>query len=1198
MKLIFHGFRGHGATRWPEAWLCHATMAAPGKHWIRIMKLLTIFLTLFCLQVSAGAEAQVTVSLRDVTLDRVFAEIEKQTSLTVVFNWEDLKGTKKVSLTFNKASYQQVLDKALEGQGLEYEAKGSSVFVYKKKGVQKPVIELMATDEKLVKGKVLNQNNEPVVGATVSVKGKPGNSTATNDKGEFELQGVDDKDVLLITSIQYEAKEMAIGQRDYVAVQLAIKTSDLKEVAVTVSTGYQQITRDKTIGSFSGLDSVAFHRRVGMDILSRLDGTVSGVLFNKANNTAPIQIRGLSTLGMNASYSTFDPLIIVDNFPFTGDINSLNPNDVESVTVLKDAAAAAIWGTRSGNGVIVITTKKGRFNKPFSLTASSNITITEKPDLYHAPQLGSSDFIDVERYLFDQGFYEGDLTNMWDRPLVSPVVEILNKQKNGELTAAQANAQIDQFRGLDLRRDYDKYVYRSAVNQQYYLNLSGGNDQLSYSLSGGYDRNLTNVKGMPADQRYTLSSVNTFRPIKGLELTVGLNLSRTENRSANNVVQLFPYQPGGRKSFMYPYAQLADAEGRALPTAKDYRSTYIDSAGGGLLLDWKYRLLDEIRNADNNTKVDLIRLNLGVSYNVWDWLKAEVKYQFISQQTNTRYLYNEQSYYARNLINLFSQIQDGMVNRVVPAGGILDVQNNESYSHNLRGQLTIKKVWNGVHDLSGLVAAELSESDVEDRRSRFYGYDDLNGAYSTNLDYLNAFPTYDLLFGNMRIRQEASDNYGPLNRFVSLLANFNYTYDRRYSLLANIRRDGANIFGVHTNNKWKPLWTLGGSWNIAEEGFYRIDWMPQLRLRASLGKMGNIDNTMSGLPVIMHGGIAAYTNLPTANVWRAPNPDLRWEEVQTLNVGVDFGLFNNRLSGSIEIYQKNSKDLIQPTPVDPTSGLNYFTLNIASLRGRGFDFELNSKNTTGAVLWQTRIGVSYNKTIVTKFNRELGLSAGEFLNSAINPSEGKIAWGVASFRWAGLDPATGDPQGYLNSEVTKSYLDIFSDSLQHQRFHGSSMPMFYGYITNSLSWKRFMLSANITYRLKYFVRKPTINYNNLFYYWDSHPDYVQRWQKPGDERATNVPSMTYPADAYRDEFFANSEVNVIRGDHVRLQDVRLQYDWNIRDRKKSLFKSAQFFLYANNLNLILWKAESSVSDPDFIRTIQPRSWTLGLTVNL
>jgi hypothetical protein len=332
-----------------------------------------------------------------------------------------------------------------------------------------------------------------------------------------------------------------------------------------------------------------------------------------------------------------------------------------------------------------------------------------------------------------------------------------------------------------------------------------------------------------------------------------------------------------------------------------------------------------------------------------------------------------------------------------------------------------------------------------------------------------------------------------------------------------------------------------------------------------------------------------------------PNPDLRWEKTGIINLGLDFAILKRRIAGSIDWFRKKSTDVIAPYPVDPTLGITSSNLvykNVADLNTRGFDINITSNNLVGNFSWSTTFNFSYAKTVVSKYfqNQLAGIpSAG-----GINPVEGKVAYGLYTYRWAGLDALTGDPQGYLNKQVSKDYLAIINDSISNQHLSGSAIPLQFGNFMNTFSWNNLSLSVNISYRLSYYFMRSALNYGGLFNWGLSGSgDYKKRWQKPGDEKTTTVPSLSYPPNTYRDIFYAGSEVNAEKGDHIRLQDIRLQYNWVSPKKHKLPFTSIQFYLFTGNLNVFLWKSTKSGYDPDLSQMAIPqsKSWSLGSNLN-
>ncbi|MCW3075119.1 MAG: TonB-dependent receptor [Flaviaesturariibacter sp.] len=1021
-----------------------------------------------------------------------------------------------------------------------------------------------ATAQQPVRGTVKDPSGEPVPGATIS---NTTTTTATDNRGAFTILALPG-DTLRISHTGYEPALIVIRHPSTV-LSITLSPTEQTLAAVTVSTGYQSLPRDRATGSFEKVDSSLLNRVVSPDILSRLDGVTSSLYFSKVRGGVPeLAIRGLSTL-----QSVATPLIVVDNFPYEGDLADLNPADVESVTVLKDAAAASIWGARAGNGVIVITTKKGSYSQPSRLSFNTALTVQKAPDLFYDPSfLGSPGFIEVERFLFAKGFYNAQLSNTFSRPVISPVVEILAKQRAGTLSAAAAEAAIAALEGYDLRRDQQRYLLQNAVKEQYGLSFSGGAAAVNYLLNLGYDRIGSTLVGNRQDRR-TLHTVINARPAPRLE--VSLAIGYTENSGASNGIA--DLTPSGGKSAYYPYARLADSAGTPLPLEKFYRAAFLDTAGAGALLDWRYRPLDELRLSGKRNASRHLLARLSATYKLSKALSAELKYGVERSNGETRHYTPVESFFARHTINLYSQKAGTAVKRNVPYGGFLDGSVSTLASYALRGQLSYNRSWRGAHNLAAIFGGEVREAVNRSQSGRTYGYDD-NMTTFANVDYLTSFP----LWGNLGTNSVPSNTAfsDVINRFVSLYANGSYTFRGRYTASASARRDASNIFGVTTNNRWVPLWSAGLAWNLAAEPFYSSSWLPVLKLRTTWGYSGNV-SPVSALPTIRYSTPNTVTNLVYARAENQPNPSLRWEKVGMFNAGLDFALPANRLVGSIEWWQKSAVDLLGPAPVDPTVGALTMTLNSAHLRGSGVDVKLNAKLVDRAFAWSAGLLFSRVTNKVTRYLLE-SASLARLVGDGyfITPATGYDPYALVSYRWGGLDSA-GAPKGFNDGRPSQDYSAIVNRSTWDDlKVHGTTRPPLFGSLLNTVSYKGVSLSANIVYKFNYYFRRTSLNYASLYNSWIGHKEWESRWQAPGDEARTNVPAMIYPAVPNRDLFYNQSEATVERGDLIRLQDVNLSWSPQRLRLGKAVVKSLQLFAVASNCGII-WRANRRGLDPDF-----------------
>jgi TonB-linked SusC/RagA family outer membrane protein len=1042
----------------------------------------------------------------------------------------------------------------------------------------------------LLSGKVVRADSKtPLPDATIRIKGSSSGVTC-DAGGAFVLSSRENEGTLIVSFIGFKSREITFNpdHSENLLIELNYEEHTLQEAVV--STGYQQIHKERATGSFVQVDNQLLNRRVSTDILSRLEDVTSGVIFNKgvtsSNASTQISIRGQSTINANV-----DPLIVVDNFPYDGNLTNINPNDVESITILKDAAAASIWGARAGNGVIIISTKRGAFNKPAQVMFNSNVTVGRKPNVFYPSQMRSSDFIDIEKKLFSQGFYDSAEQADGHAPL-TPVVELLIAKRDGAIQPGEADAEIDALKKQDVRNDIEKYMYQKSVSQQYAVNINGGTPNQRYFYAAGYDRNLDNLI-RNGYTRATVSGNNTWNFLnKRLEISAGFNYVESNTSQNNPGISLLNYGPYG--SPVYPYAVLADAGGKPLSIVKDFRTSFIAGATQAGLLDWEYRPLEEIQLADNYTTISDTRLNSSVSYKFSKDLKADLLYQYEKSLTNGNNFQSLQSYYTRNLVNTFSYTdQGGLIAYHIPKGGILDQNTTDLYSHNFRAQLNYDHTWLK-NNISAVAGYEIKAINTVGNINRLYGYDEEH-ATSQPVDYISQFDQYPLPGSTSQIPNIASST-GLTDHFRSYYANTAYNFDHRYTISGSARIDQSNLFGVKTNQKGVPLWSAGIGWNINNEKFYHAEWLPFLKLRATYGYNGNVAKNISAYTTAFYGFTGApVTNLPYATIQNPPNPQLRWERIQTINLGLDFSSKNNIIDGSLEFYRKKGMDLIGTIPFAPSTGIKTFTGNTANTAGSGFDLTLNSRNLDGVVTWTTNLLLSHQTDKVTSYASTSEVSA--YIGLVGYPVAGKPLYSIYSYRWAGLDPQTGNPQGYVDGKISNDYSGIiYGAKPENIIFNGSARPTIFGSLRNTIRRKNISFSANIAYRFNYYFRKNSVNYSNILSGLGGSGDYATRWMHPGDESHTYIPSLPESIDQNRDNFYLTSQVLVAKADNIRLQDITLSYDLNRLNWRKLPFSHIQVYAYGNNL-VLLWKANHFGIDPDYQGGRPPRTFALGLKID-
>ncbi|MBS9525990.1 SusC/RagA family TonB-linked outer membrane protein [Litoribacter alkaliphilus] len=1040
-------------------------------------------------------------------------------------------------------------------------------------------------------------NGQGLPGAVIRIQNRD-LGAVSDEEGSFILNLEAGSYTLTVDYVGFEqlVRRVDFPRENELVFALQESENALQMVEV-VSTGYLELPKERMTGSFSYLDNELVDRRVGNNILDRLEDVTPGLVFNRTGSPQdPLSIRGRNTIFANSQ-----PLIIIDNFPYDGPLENINPNDVESVTVLKDAAAASIWGARAGNGVIVITTKKGGLERPLRVSINTNFTTTQQDDLWYNPRMSTPEFLEVEELLFGRGFYNARESSIDNRAL-TPYVESMIRHRDGLISDSELGAIRSELGSRDVRHDLSRYYLRPRNLYQIAANIQGGTKSSTYAYSAGYDNNTTGFTHNNED-RITLSAQNTWTGMKGrLKVGTGLYLVRDLRTSGNEGPSQVTFESIDPA---YPYARLVDDQGRPQSIIRDYRQGFVNGARDQGLLDWQYIPLEDLGRQREHMESTDIRVNLQTSYNILAGLDAEVQYQYWQNDRDAGTVWDADSYFTRNLINRYTETVGTELVRHIPLGAISNRNNRFSQSHNLRGQLRYRKIIGQVHDINLLGGWEVKDLETRGNSNRFYGYNP-NLAMSLPVDYVSRFPMYNNP-GQLNTIPHGLAHTDLTDRFVSYYFNGSYLYNEKYGLSASMRKDQSNLFGVEANMRGVPLWSVGGSWVLSNEDFLQNQKFNFLKLRSTFGYNGNVDKRLTAEVTsssIVGGSGTINPGLPYSLIQNPANPMLRWEKTRVTNLGLDFEYGNGRFWGSIDFFDKYGEDLIGDTEMAPSSGVIRFRGNTSTSRSQGIDMVLNTLILDKGLKWTgTLIGNLVREKITGYFfeatvNNYLLHGSGAMGSINAYPLVGRPLYSVYSLPWAGLDPVTGDPRGYLDGEPSNNYFGVINNTeVGDMIYHGPARPPVFGAVRNDFSVGDFSLSVNISYRLGYFYRRNSVLYNEVLAGRISHADFSDRWHQPGDELITNVPSIPSAVNISRDNIYRFSEILVERGDHIRLQDVRFSYMLRKSKLPRLPFERAEVYTYANNLG-ILWKASDDPLDPDFPISRPLRSIAFGIRVDL
>ncbi|WP_270090798.1 SusC/RagA family TonB-linked outer membrane protein [Sphingobacterium sp. SYP-B4668] len=1044
-------------------------------------------------------------------------------------------------------------------------------------------------------------DGRPIDGASIKVKGGK-ESTITDGQGAFSLTTSLSTGKLTVSHLGFLSKEIQY-EAQAAELHIALVPSDnmLEEVDV-VSTGYQKLPKERATGSFEFIDSTLFNRKVSTDFVSRLEDVVPGLSTNKDRASNRGDLLNMNIRGESSINSNIWPLVVIDGVPYENNMadygmaayNNINPNDIENITLLKDAAAASIWGSQSGNGVIVITTKRGKFNQKAQLSFNSNFTTIDKPDLYKYKNMSTSDHIELMRLFYDKGRYNSRF-NRWNNT-VPPVVWLFKNATDKKISEEQLNTELDRLRQIDQRDDFMKYIYRRQSKQQHSLRLTQGSDRISYSLGLGYDRNLGALV-TESYQRINTKIAVQARPVKSLLLDFSVAYTESDKEESWDLIGYNQLALGASN---YPYLELADEWGNPLPVEiSGLNPGFIDTVGGGLLQSFTYRPLEELYRSKQNQKQKELLMQLNAKYQFGFGLSVSGMYAYQRNHNPISNWRSGDSYELRSQANSFASWNDHEVIWNQPLGDYLYGMDWNHYSHQGRLNLMFDRTFGGQHAVSFLAGLDARELQRDMKTYQYYGYDPLSGSFQ-QVQFGKEIRRFNGKSGVAKI-VDRSRIESLTNRYLSFYMNGSYTFKDRYIWSGSMRKDASNLFGVKANDRGQPFWSTGLAWLLSKEDFMSDKYFNYLKLRATYGYNGNVNNSISAYPIMAIESQPHYITGETyGTISRPPNPNLRWERVGNLNFGLDFATADNLFSGSVEYYHKRAIDLIAQAEVDPTVGFSHLTVNSADLLTKGWDISLNAAPIkTKRWGWNSNLVFAHLTTKVTKayLANDIASLNVSYANSVIaTPIEGMELYSLLTYKWAGLNPADGTPQAYLNGEISDDYIAIQNTKVSELQNHGTQRPRYFGSWRNSVRFKNIELSWNISYQLGHKFIRESFDNDVFLELGAGHSDYSLRWQKPGDEAWTDVPAFTYPNKFRSSPIYRSSSVLVERGDQIKLRDI--QASMGIPGLSRYGINNFRLYAYAQHIGTI-WRANNKGIDSEYGASIpDPLSLSLGINFNL
>lgn len=941
-----------------------------------------------------------------------------------------------------------------------------------------------ATQQLQVRGTVLDEFDNPVPGATVTLLGTS-TQTSTDLEGKFALT-VQKGAQLRISFLTMIPRDITITSDRPVTIRLQSFDVNLGEIVVT---GYTQTTTRRTTGSVAVVDGAELQNQPLRNVDRLLQGKVAGVQIRSTSGqpgrSAEVRIRGTNTITGNA-----EPLWVVDGVPlqkdipqisssqiktgdftaiFSGGLAGINPNDIESVTVLKDASAAAIYGSRAAGGVIVVTTKRGEAGH-LKTSYSNYFSVNMKPQR-SLDLMNSSEKIQWEQTLWDRYSKAG-----FENNTLYPTLGLVGAVRSGKgpytgLSVAEQDRILAD--AASHTTDWFGELFRNSFSQNHYLSLSGGNERNRYFISAGYGTNNGLVQKTGHD-RYNLSAKIDLAQGRKLQIALNTDLAAQQSFAPSVGQDLFRYA-----YFANPYERPYHPDGSYRADETFYSLKAYNGGGYDIYTPPNgYNVLREIAETSNTNTNYSGTVTANVSYRIIELLRFSGIASFSytdNQSDNINGRYTAAAYRDRLYFD------DHTSPRTY---GSITQTSSQNSSYMLRGQFELGNFLRGRHHVSLLTGSEIRSQRARSVFAKRYGYDEITGNSSipvppkpigSDLVDYNNFIAYAAMVDGL------SGQFRTEDAFASFYFSADYNYDRRYTLSMTARTDGSNNFG--SDQQFNPTWSVGMAWNADQEAFFRpvSDWFNRLTIRAATGYTGNVNRQVS--PQLIMNYLSTFRKTyddyyRMGVIGNAPNRNLRWEKTQDYKVALDVGLFDNRLTGLVEYYTRRSTDLVSSLRVPSTTGFTSQRFNTSALRNDGVELTLS-----GVLIrrddfsWNISTNMAHNRNKLTKFSTPTGTA-----NTTAGQQVGYPLNSIFAGRVQGIDPETGIYTYALRPDAVIHTNADLRDPSNYVYYLGTADAPLSGGFTTGLRHKQWSLSIGGNFSLNGKIIdevNPATNYSSI-----------------------------------------------------------------------------------------------------------------------
>ena len=1177
------------------------------------MRLMMLFTVGLVFQLSATGFAQsVRMTGGEQTLKAVFGQVEKQTGKITLFSNNELDMNKTVRLEAKSFTLEDLYSQLLRGMGLTFEITDGYVVIRK-------VDEKSVKDEDVksvtVVGRVTDTKRQPIPGVTVLVK-EMSIGTATNAEGHYKLvvpTSVDTTFSLVFSFVGMETQTIKYNGLDTIDVTMKEEVKSMEEVVVT---GYLNVDKGDYVGAVTSvkLEDIKIAGETSIDQM--LAGVVPGMLVQNRSglvgSSPKIRIRGTSTLlGNQDPVWVVDGVIQRDPYPMaegdaalSGDIDDLrsiaanaiswlNPNDIETLTVLKDASATAIYGSKAANGVIVITTKKGR---PGELTVSysGSMTVGQRPSYGLYDRMNSQEMMQFSKEMYEER------VSYYSEVLPIGFAGLVQRLNDKEITHEEM---VEEFRKMEHENtDWFKILFHNNVSHSHSVSVYGGSEKIMNRTSF----NISNTRGEAKGNdmaNFSVTSNTTMQFGKSLQVNFLVNGSYRKTKG-------FAY---GVSPFTYAYET-----SRVIPAYNEDGTLFYHEKWGNSSTaisgksSYLYNILNEIDNTGNENTTKTFAPTLDVMLTIFPGLTYQGLFSYSLSSSTIKSWATECSFYITSIrgYEYGSVLANGPEEKAtqLPFGGLLELQESSVRDYSFRNSLTYSKTFQDKHNITLQLGIEVTSNKITGSSSVNYGYLRDRGETFASLPhtYVPYYSTVDdenPLYESMRISKKVTNQ---TNNYVSEYFTGIYSYDSRYIVNFNSRLDASNRFGQDPDKKFRPTWSVGIKWRLGNEPFSaKWTWLNNFDLSASYGFQGNSVEGVSPYLIAADGGFSSYLKQYTLNIQYLPYDDLGWEKTRSWNFSVDFSFLNGRLNFVANWFGKDS-DVLSSRNVPLENGVLTSYVFGSKMSNKGYELTVSTVPVrTEDFTWQLSVNTGQTKNKLTNNDRENTLN--DYLNGTAIV-DGKAYSTFYSYEFVGLNAETGAPLfNNMDIDETNDYLDFLVLS-------GKSEPDFSGGAFMSFRYKNLRLQANFSMQFGGQGRLPD------FYQGTSGvqrgvptPEQnlsrklLERWRQPNDQtiypalpgkgrsEIINLPTTTFlTTNPYTQ--YNLSDIRVADTDLIRCRQIVLTYELGSKVLERIKLKNLSFSATMANPFMIVFDKAWEGLDPE--TGDWPSRRTASLSLNL